>query len=99
MEYQLQSLTRKNRHLTFQFQAFGHPHQQQYCSYVLTIYRYFSSSLLTLSERLSGNYEQWTYPSLTGDRKTMAGDSSNTGKIAPKSVWKESSDDQILKSN
>lgn len=52
-----------------------------------------------LSERLSGNYEQQTYPSLTGDSKTMAVDSSNTGRIAPKSVWKESSDDQILKSN
>lgn len=52
-----------------------------------------------LSEKLSGNYEQQTYPSLIGDSKTMAVDGSNTGRIAPKSVWKESSDEQILKSN
>lgn len=52
-----------------------------------------------LSERLSGSYEQRTYPSLTRDSKTMTGDNSNIGKIAPKSVWKESSDDQILKNN
>jgi len=99
MQYQLQTLTRKKRHGTFWFQAFHHSHYQQHCSHVLTIYHYFSSSLHMLSERLCASYEQWTYFSLTGDSKTMAGDSSNTGKKAPKSVWKERSGHQILESN
>lgn len=35
-----------HRHLTSWFWAFGHPHSQQPCNHILTIYNYFSLSFL-----------------------------------------------------